>query len=355
MKNKSLAIIIIQSILIIGLLWLIIYLSKDKVFKDNSIDDDLKITFEPIDRPFIENGIILMDNLMIKNSGITIQPISKSKKQPLYSSYGYVINLKNLINFKTKFSNLNFEFNQLNKQIEEENKHFKKLKTLNEDNKNIADSVIHSKEIDINKLKNNLKILKNNKRNLLNIVEHEWGDVFKKLLINPNKSPLKNIFNSDARLLKITITNDQIKKSIPLELEVFSLNQPDIKFTANFISEAPIGDLNIQGKSYYYLALNSNLMIDSKINSFAKLTKENATEKFFIPGSAIIWNNGQAWIYKETKKNEFLRQAIFNMEEVKDGWIVEFKNKPPKSIVTNGAQLLLSEEYKHLIKNENED
>ena len=96
-------------------------------------------------------------------------------------------------------------------------------------------------------------------------------------------------------------------------------------------------------------------MIDSKINSFAKLTEENATEKFFIPGSAIIWNNGQAWIYKETKKNKFLRQAIFNMEEVKDGWIVEFKNEPPELIVTNGAQLLLSEEYKHLIKNENED
>ena len=351
MKNKSLAIIIIQSILIIGLLWLIIYLSKDKIFKDNSIDDDI----EYLSSQSIENGIISMSDSLIKNSGITIQPISKSKKQPLYSSYGYVINLKDLINFKTKFSNLNFKFNQLNKQIEEEIKHFKKLKTLNEDNKNIADSVIHSKEIDINKLQNNLKILKNNKRNLLNIVEHEWGDVFKKLLVNPKKSPLKNIFNSDARLLKITITDDQIKKSIPLELKVFSLNQPDIKFTANFISEAPIGNLNIQGKSYYYLALNSNLMIDSKVNSFAKLTEENATEKFFMPGSAIIWNNGQAWVYKKIRGNKFLRQAIFNMKEVKDGWIVEFKNKPPESIVTNGAQLLLSEEYKHLIKNENED
>ena len=43
------------------------------------------------------------------------------------------------------------------------------------------------------------------------------------------------------------------------------------------------------------------------------------------------------------------------MEEVKEGWNVQFKNTPPDSIVTSGAQLLLSEEYKHLITNENED
>ena len=43
------------------------------------------------------------------------------------------------------------------------------------------------------------------------------------------------------------------------------------------------------------------------------------------------------------------------MEEDQAGWIVQFENIIPKAIVTNGAQLLLSEEYKHLITNENED
>ena len=34
MKNKSLTIIVLQSVLIIGLLWLIIYLGKDEIFRD---------------------------------------------------------------------------------------------------------------------------------------------------------------------------------------------------------------------------------------------------------------------------------------------------------------------------------
>jgi hypothetical protein len=45
----------------------------------------------------------------------------------------------------------------------------------------------------------------------------------------------------------------------------------------------------------------------------------------------------------------------YMMEEDKNGWIVQFENTPPRAIVTNGAQLILSEEYKHLITNENED
>ena len=43
------------------------------------------------------------------------------------------------------------------------------------------------------------------------------------------------------------------------------------------------------------------------------------------------------------------------MEEVDNGWIVEFDKMPPIKIVSKGTQLLLSEEYKHLITNENED
>jgi len=96
-------------------------------------------------------------------------------------------------------------------------------------------------------------------------------------------------------------------------------------------------------------------MIGSRISSYIKLTEESLIKKFHVPKSAIIWNNGKPWIYEKTSKNSFLRQPLFKMEEDRDGWIVQFKNIIPKAIVTNGAQLLLSEEYKHLITNENED
>jgi hypothetical protein len=356
MKNKPLIIIITQSLLIIGLLWLIIYLGKDEIFSDG-IDSDSKIVSESEVESLvsIKNKTITLSNAIIKNSGIEIQLISESENQSLYSSYGYVVNLKNLIDYKTNYLNINYEINKLATQLKEESEHFKKLKFLNEDNKNIADSVVHEKEIEINNLRNNLNILKSNKDNLLQTISQEWGKPFKELLTNPKKALLKNIFNSETRLLKITIANNNIQRLIPSELMVSSLNQPNNKYKANFITKSPIGNPDIQGRAYFYLTSSNILMMDSKINAYIETGKDSHVKKFHIPKSAIVWDDGKPWIYAKIDKNSFLRHSLFKMKEVDNGWNVQFKNIPPKEIVTKGAQLLLSEEYKHLIKNENED
>jgi len=356
MKDKSLIIIITQSLLIISLLWLIIYLSKDEIFRDG-IDSNLRVADELDAESLvsIHNKIITLSDSMVKNSGINVQPISESRKRSTNQSYGYVVNLKNLIDYQTNYLNLNFEINKLNLQLKEEIVLFKTLQSLNEDNKNIADSVVGEKEIEVNNLRNNLKIQKNNKNNLLRVIGQEWGQSFKDLLTDPKKSLLQNIFNSDSRLIKITIANNKIQKLPPSELILFSPLQPQNKYKANLISKAPFGSLDIQGSSYFYLTLSNDLMIGSKINTHIESAEDSQVKKFHIPKSAIIWNEGKPWIYVESSNNSFLRHPIFKFEEVNDGWVVQFENIPPWAIVTKGAQLLLSEEYKYLITNENED
>ena len=356
MKNKSLIIIITQSLLIIGLLWLIIYLSKDEIFRDG-IDSNLRVADELDAESLvsIHNKIITLSDSMVKNSGINVQPISESRKRSTNQSYGYVVNLKNLIDYQTNYLNLNFEINKLNLQLKEEIVLFKTLQSLNEDNKNIADLVVGEKEIEINNLRNNLNIQKSNKNNLLRVIGQEWGQSFKDLLTDPKTSLLQNIFNSDSRLIKITIANNKTQKLPPSELILFSPLQPHNKYKANLISKAPFGSLDIQGSSYFYLTLSNDLMIGSKINTHIESAEDSQVKKFHIPKSAIIWNEGKPWIYVESSNNSFLRHPIFKFEEVNDGWVVQFENIPPWAIVTKGAQLLLSEEYKHLITNENED
>ena len=356
MKNKSLIIIITQSLLIIGLLWLIIYLSKDEIFRDG-IDSNLRVAdeFDAESLVSIHNKIITLSDSMVKNSGINVQPISESRERTTKQSYGYVVNLKNLIDYQTNYLNLNFEINKLNLQLKEEIVYLKTLQILNEDNKNIADSVVSEKEVEINNLRNNLNIQRNNKKKLLQIIGQEWGQSFKDLLTDPKSSLLRNIFNSDSRLIKITFTNNKIQKLPPSELILFSPLHPKNKYKANFVSKAPFGSLDIQGSSYFYLTLGNDLMIGSKINSYISSAEDSQVKKFYIPKSAIVWNDGKPWIYAESSNNSFLRHPIFKFEEVDNGWVVQFENIPPKTIVIKGAQLLLSEEYKHLITNENED
>jgi hypothetical protein len=75
-----------------------------------------------------------------------------------------------------------------------------------------------------------------------------------------------------------------------------------------------------------------------------------------IPNSAVVWYGGKAWIYKKQDKENFVRLPISTERPYKGGWFNESSIiKADDEIVTSGAQLLLSEEFKYQIKNENED
>jgi hypothetical protein len=73
-----------------------------------------------------------------------------------------------------------------------------------------------------------------------------------------------------------------------------------------------------------------------------------------VPNQAIAWHGGMAWIYVKTKPDTFLRKPVASDIELDNGW---FDNSltPGTEVVIRGAQLLLSEEFKFQIKNENDD
>jgi hypothetical protein len=75
-----------------------------------------------------------------------------------------------------------------------------------------------------------------------------------------------------------------------------------------------------------------------------------------IPKEAVVWNAGQAWVYIKIAENQFIRKVIETDNESSNGWIIKEEYiKENDLIVINGAQLLLSEEFKYQIKNENDD
>ncbi|HWT28047.1 MAG TPA: hypothetical protein VN084_00940, partial [Methylophilaceae bacterium] len=74
-----------------------------------------------------------------------------------------------------------------------------------------------------------------------------------------------------------------------------------------------------------------------------------------IPNDAVVWYGGKAWVYRQESPERFVRQPIETDHETGNGWFNTGLIKPGDALVTSGAQLLLSEEFKYQIKNENED
>ena len=67
-------------------------------------------------------------------------------------------------------NNEDYKYAQLNRRLEAEIEHYEVLKSLNDDNKNIADSVVHEKKMDVDNLQDDINILKHQKQNLLLLI-----------------------------------------------------------------------------------------------------------------------------------------------------------------------------------------
>ena len=357
MKNKSLLIIVIQSILIITLIWIIMLLGKDEFLESDDNDNDNDETI--VDYTIIKDGLtyINLPAVVEKNSGIKLQKISISTHEQSIPSYGITVNLSPLLKNQNDFTNLKYQKTKLLAKLDEEAEQISKLIILNKDNKNIADSVVHEKNIEISDLKNDIAIINNNIKNLLFKIDHQWGKDFKELIADSKNHYLEKLLKNKYRLIKITIPINQTLDIIPKEIKVSPTNQPKKVYEATLISKAPDIDQSIQGKSFYYYVTEKELEIGLKLKAFIVSDKIKSDKAYlFIPKESVIWSSGKAWIFIKNDEGNFLRRPLPKLNEIDGGWIIkEGIIKENDKIVIDGAQLLLSEEFKYQIKNENED
>jgi len=74
-----------------------------------------------------------------------------------------------------------------------------------------------------------------------------------------------------------------------------------------------------------------------------------------VPAQAVVWHAGKAWAYLKQDEQTFARHEVSAAEELDGGWFNAGGFQPGDEVVVSGAQLLLSEELKYQIRNENED
>ena len=74
-----------------------------------------------------------------------------------------------------------------------------------------------------------------------------------------------------------------------------------------------------------------------------------------LPESAVVWLAGQPWVYVVEDAEHFQRQAVQLGAPLGDAWFSSGPLHAGAQVVVEGAQLLLSEESRALIRNENGD
>lgn len=357
MKNKLNAFLVIQAILILILVWLLTYFGRDE-FNNIKPNSDISKTTQSLIKSANGVNYITLSPEIQSNSGIKTQPVQTSDYIKNLTNYATVLSIDLLIEQKNRFNEIKNQISLLSNELERDKKNYERFKALNDDNKNVSDKAFQEMKVNFENTKIKLQTTQELITGIKQNIRAQWGEIILSMIdAGARKELFEFLVQGKARIIKVTLpenADNQPPKNISLAL-IDNLNE---KFLASYLAESPTLDKSIKGKTYFYIVYSNQLRIDSKViaNQVQDKLSSESGKYLAIPKEAVIWNSGQAWVYVQSSENKFFRKSIETSTESSDGWIVkENQIKENDIIVINGAQLLLSEEFKYQIKNENDD
>lgn len=354
MMNKKTAIIIgLQAFLIVLLFWMLVFYGKDE-FEDFRTEQEEEI--ESIDRVTEKEGIsiVSLSPAVQKNSGISTASVTPMAYLGEIKSFGTVMPIDALIVAKTKLLNLKAALASAQTNSRQHQTQYKRLKALNADDKNVSDLAVQQALT----LASNDRATINSKaleiRNLQSNVGLQWGNALAKQALSNQTTPLfQGLLTRKNVLIQVSLPFNAPDPTSGSTVQVTPLNGTE-SISAAYISAATQADSNGAGKTFYYRAPANNLRLGMRVSVEASAAQNKASNGIVIPSSAVVWYAGTPWAYFKEDNNQFIRKPISADTEVDAGWF----NKgfdASSIVVVKGAQLLLSEEFKYLIKNENDD
>ena len=359
MSKKIISIIIVQALLIIGLFWVLIFYAKDEYETyQSSHDDEIKVVNRVSDSAGI--NIVSLPLATQQNSGIQTARVltANSNAAALKSygnkSYGNVVALDSLFEAKAKLISLKSDLNLSRSTSGYNIQQYQRLKLLNADDKNVSDQAVQEALAALNADKAKANAGELQLKNLQNSVKLQWGENLAKLATDANLPPhLAHLLNRQNVLLQLSLPLDAPTPRANSSLTITPLNDANTRISAVYVSPATQSDLTGIGKTFYYSAPADLLRIGTRVNVLLAASLGSA-QGVVIPSSAVVWYGGKPWAYFKQGGEQFVRKPVSADTEQDGGWFNQ-NFRADSEVVVSGAQLLLSEEFKYLIKNENED
>lgn len=352
--NRKIAIIIgLQAFLIIVLFWVLVFYGKDEyeaytsereeeVETPNRVTTDLGMT------------IVTLSAAGQKQSDIRTTIMKPAKFQSAISSYGLVMGIDPLIDLRTRYLAARAEAGVVRASLLNSEREYQRLQQLNKDDHNISDRAVVASEAIWKADKAKLAAAETAASNIRDNMRQIWGEVLTKKATEQGDPELQQLLEYRQVLLQISLPFGTAEPKPGSTLTVTPTGTQNKAVEARFISASPQTDTTIQGKTYYYQAPANDLRAGMRVS--VRLSENNQSpEGVVVPSEAVVWYGGKAWVYRKEGNDRFVRQPISTDNEAGNGWFTAGQVKVGDTLVTSGAQLLLSEEFKYQIKNENED
>jgi len=245
-----------------------------------------------------------------------------------------------------------------------------RVRTLNADDKNVSDRAVQEAEARVaaeqarlNGAQQSVRLLTTalaSSRDAALPLEIARGGVVVEVLAHPGESvesgqALLRIARFDKLLARVDVPAGETVAPGLTSASIVPLGNEARPLTGERVGFASSVDPKTQGQPFVFRVTDSSGALRPGLSVTAYLEAPGAARSGAVaPRSAVIWQTGKTWVYVQTEKEKFARREVVLEDPASDGWFTR-SLKPGDKVVTRGAQMLLSEEFKSQIRVEDDD
>jgi hypothetical protein len=305
----------------------------------------------PIKEPLrisTKNGmpVVTLDNDTQQNSGIETARLKSAPYREQVRAYGMVLDLARLTDLSNNYANAKAQLQTANAKLVASKAAFERAQALYKGQAAVSLAQLQTAEAAFSVDEAAVAAAESQVRTLSATAFQDWGPALAKSLIE--RSPLiTRLIEREDFLLQVTLPPGVSIATVP-ETGAIDTGQ-NTRAKIAFISPATRTDPRIQGVSFFYVTQAQNDILPG-MNVLAFLPSDKNVDGITIPASAIVWWQDKAWVYRRIDPEKFARTEIATDLPTTAGSYVVAGLPDGVEIVTRGAQLLLSEEFRAQIQ-----
>jgi hypothetical protein len=320
-----------------------------KVAADQGDEEDEEEVIKTPSRVSIQNGqtILTLDTDTQSQVGIAVIPLKALTSREQVTAPAIVLSGQELVSARTNYVAGKAHLEKVRANMDVARQEYDRLKTLYQDQQNAsqkdlqaAEGVLRSDRADAEAAMQDLSLQ-------AAAVRQSWGDVVAKWVVD-DAPALGSLLDQHKFLVQVTLPTGVVSaapETIALEIA------GSAQIEAKLISPFPRIDPRIQGTSLLYIT-HDHLGLAPGLNLAARLPVGRPMRGVLIPQSAIVWWQGNAWIYQQITPGRFVRRLVSTDTPLANGVFVSTGFSPGDQIAVRGAQALLSEEFRSQIQPE---
>ena len=185
-----------------------------------------------------------------------------------------------------------------------------------------------------------------------------WGQEISDWVLAKESAQWRRLLSHEDSLLLVTLPIDA---SLPDTVGYIRISRAGAKKQARkayFVSPALAPELataqNVQGETYFFKMASGKLRAGMRLDAWIS-QGDKPLEGVFVSDKAIVWHEGQPWAYLQLEDDLYQRIALQNGFKAAAGIFMTDGAVAGSELVVQGAQMLLSEEFRWQILDEDDD